>query len=244
MMPHSISGWVEASWLVTLVRLALISTYFLCEMAVRSLGSSATSASRIIRRRLSPVTRDTVDGDALGLIGGSAWGTTIFCGSCAPSKAAPMPACSRKARRVFPGFGIIISALTASITRGSGWFGKRCKMNGVRNAGRPQQFMTRRDMLWLLGSAAPAARAQHSTGMASRGVAPQPRGKPSGLPFHARFTDVAAQAGLHEPVVYGPTGRTDYILESMGCGVAFLDYDNDGWLDVFVLSGPRPGGPR
>ena len=79
--------------------------------------------------------------------------------------------------------------------------------------------------------------------MASRGVAPQPRGKPSGLPFHARFTDVAAQAGLRHPVIYGPEGRADYILESMGCGVAFLDYDNDGWLDIFVLSGTRRDGP-
>ena len=99
--------------------------------------------------------------------------------------------------------------------------------------------MTRREMLWLLAS---AARAQQTGGMATRGVAPQPRGKPSGLPFHARFTDVAATAGLREPVIYGPVGRTDYILESMGCGVAFLDYDNDGWLDIlraFAAPGAR-----
>ena len=99
--------------------------------------------------------------------------------------------------------------------------------------------MTRRDMLWLLAS---GARAQQS-GMASRGLTSQPRGKRSGLPFHARFTDIAAQAGLREPVIYGPEGRVDYILESMGCGVAFFDYDNDGWLDVFVLSGTRRQGP-
>ncbi len=103
--------------------------------------------------------------------------------------------------------------------------------------------MTRRELLWLLASAAPSLRAQQSTGMATRGVAPRPHGKPSGLPFHARFTDLAAQAGLREPVIYGPVGRTDYILESMGCGVAFLDYDNDGWLDVLVLSGTRREGP-
>jgi len=36
--------------------------------------------------------------------------------------------------------------------------------------------------------------------MVSRGVASQPRGKPSGLPFHARFTDVAAAAALREIV--------------------------------------------
>ena len=80
-------------------------------------------------------------------------------------------------------------------------------------------------------------------GMATRGIRPQPRGKPSGLPFHAHFTDVAAHAGLREPVIYGPPDRMDYILESMGCGVAFLDYDNDGWLDIFLLSGTRREGP-
>jgi hypothetical protein len=78
--------------------------------------------------------------------------------------------------------------------------------------------------------------------MATRGITPQPRGKPSGLPFHARFTDVAREAGLREPVIFGPSGRMDYIVESMGCGIAFLDYDNDGWLDIFVLSGTRREG--
>ena len=77
--------------------------------------------------------------------------------------------------------------------------------------------------------------------MASRGVKPSPRGKPSGLPFHAHFTDVAKQAGLTEVVVCGHPDRCDYIIETMSCGVAFLDYDNDGWLDIFVLTGSRFG---
>jgi hypothetical protein len=79
-------------------------------------------------------------------------------------------------------------------------------------------------------------------GMASRGVKPTMRGKPSGVPFHARFTDVAAQAGLRTPLIYGWPDRTDYIVETMGAGVAFLDYDNDGWLDIFVLCGSRLDG--
>lgn len=56
------------------------------------------------------------------------------------------------------------------------------------------------------------------------------------LPF-SRFTDVAAQAGLTEAIVYGPTGEVPYIIESMGGGCAFFDYDNDGWMDIFVLGG-------
>ncbi len=66
-----------------------------------------------------------------------------------------------------------------------------------------------------------------------------PRGKPSGRPFHARFTDVARQAGLVEPIVYGGVDTKRYIVEVVGCGVAFLDYDNDGWQDVLVLSGTQ-----
>jgi hypothetical protein len=103
--------------------------------------------------------------------------------------------------------------------------------------------MTRRQMLALLASSAGVCQAQQLGGMASRGVKPQPRGKPSGLPFHAHFTDVARQAGLTAPVIYGPPDRMDYILESMGCGLAFIDYDNDGWLDIFLLSGTRREGP-
>jgi hypothetical protein len=54
---------------------------------------------------------------------------------------------------------------------------------------------------------------------------------------------VASQAGLKEVVVWGHPDHNDYIVESMGCGAAFLDYDNDGWLDIFVLSGSRFGDP-
>ena len=96
--------------------------------------------------------------------------------------------------------------------------------------------MTRRSLLALAASSSAVSRGQ---GIATRGVKPAPRAKPSGLPFHARFTDVAAEAGLRQPVIYGGTDRKNYILETVGCGVAFLDYDNDGWLDIFVLCGSR-----
>jgi len=52
-----------------------------------------------------------------------------------------------------------------------------------------------------------------------------------------RLVDVAASAGLKHPTVYGNSGHRDYIVEAIGCGCAFIDYDNDGWMDIFVLSG-------
>ena len=51
------------------------------------------------------------------------------------------------------------------------------------------------------------------------------------------------QAGFKETVVAGHAHHADYIIEAMSCGVAFLDYDNDGWLDILVLSGSRLGDP-
>lgn len=79
----------------------------------------------------------------------------------------------------------------------------------------------------------------YGQGVASRGIQPLLRDEPSGLRFHARFTDVAHQAGLRSPVVYGEADSKEYILETIGPGTAFFDYDNDGWLDVFLLSGSR-----
>jgi hypothetical protein len=93
--------------------------------------------------------------------------------------------------------------------------------------------MTRRNWLALAGGAA------FGQGMSRRNVAPTPRGKPSGWPFHSKFSDVAAAAGLRPPTIYGGVARKNYLPETVGCGVAFLDYDNDGWLDIFVLCGSR-----
>jgi hypothetical protein len=79
-------------------------------------------------------------------------------------------------------------------------------------------------------------------GMGGHTVKPMPRGVPSGRPFNAHFVDVAANAGLRVPVIYGGEEAKKYIIESTGCGCAFIDYDNDGWMDLFILSGTRLGG--
>ena len=76
-------------------------------------------------------------------------------------------------------------------------------------------------------------------GISTHTAKPQPRSAPSGRPFNAHFVDVAKEAGLHAPVIYGGVERAKYLVEATGCGCAFIDYDNDGWMDIFVLSGTR-----
>jgi hypothetical protein len=76
-------------------------------------------------------------------------------------------------------------------------------------------------------------------GVAPRSVRPEPKPAPSGRPFNAHFTDIAREAGLTGPVIYGNPDFKEYILEAIGCGCAFIDYDNDGWLDVFLLCGTK-----
>jgi hypothetical protein len=55
-------------------------------------------------------------------------------------------------------------------------------------------------------------------------------------PF-STFTDVAASAGLTATMYYGVPEAVTYIIEEMGGGCAFFDYDNDGWMDIFILGG-------
>src|SRR3979411_686371 len=70
-----------------------------------------------------------------------------------------------------------------------------------------------------------------------------PTSSPVGrLPF-SRFTDVAREAGLTAPTIYGGFEHDIYINESVGGGCAFFDYDNDSWMDIFVLGGSRLEGP-
>jgi hypothetical protein len=58
-------------------------------------------------------------------------------------------------------------------------------------------------------------------------------------PPFSRFVDVAASAGLTQTMFYGEGATATYVTEIMGGGCAFFDYDNDGWMDIFVLGGRR-----
>ncbi len=60
--------------------------------------------------------------------------------------------------------------------------------------------------------------------------------------FELRFTDVGQQAGFNTPMVFGGAKEKKYILETTGSGVALIDYDNDGWTDVFLVNGSTLSG--
>jgi len=53
------------------------------------------------------------------------------------------------------------------------------------------------------------------------------------------YVDVAKEAGLTVPNVWGGVERKRYIVEAKGSGIAFFDYDMDGWLDVYMTNGLR-----
>jgi len=64
-----------------------------------------------------------------------------------------------------------------------------------------------------------------------------PASQPTSWPVS--FVDVAKQAGLVHPSIYGGMDRKRFITETNGSGVALFDFDDDGLLDALVLSGTR-----
>jgi enediyne biosynthesis protein E4 len=51
------------------------------------------------------------------------------------------------------------------------------------------------------------------------------------------FQDIAEKAGLTTWRHVMGTPEKKFILETVGSGVALLDYDNDGWLDIYLVNG-------
>ncbi len=68
-------------------------------------------------------------------------------------------------------------------------------------------------------------------------------------PPKVQFEDIAAQAGLRFHHVSGNAVEKKFLVEGTGSGVALLDFDNDGLLDIFLVNGtrwhePSAGGSR
>jgi hypothetical protein len=60
--------------------------------------------------------------------------------------------------------------------------------------------------------------------------------------MEVKLVEVAQQSGITVKTVYGDEKRNRYLLETTGCGAAFIDYNNDGWIDVFLVNGTRLDG--
>ena len=99
-------------------------------------------------------------------------------------------------------------------------------------------MITRRALLALLLARPPASGVR--AGRSPRAASSRSRAasRPAARSWRVSPTS-RQQAGLTAPIIYGGVDSKSYIIEVVGCGVAFLDYDNDGWLDLFVLSGTR-----
>ncbi len=60
-----------------------------------------------------------------------------------------------------------------------------------------------------------------------------------------RLVNVARESGINHPTTFGDERRNRYLLETTGCGIAFIDYDGDGWQDIFQVNGTRlDGAPK
>ena len=94
----------------------------------------------------------------------------------------------------------------------------------------------------ILTVAALCSAAAFTQGIATRNVKPSAREKASGRPWPSRLTNIARQAGLTHPTIYGAESQVQYLAETSSGGIALIDYDNDGWLDIFVVSGTRLDG--
>ena len=54
-----------------------------------------------------------------------------------------------------------------------------------------------------------------------------------------QFVDMAERAGLKDVFVCGDDKSKRYIVETLGTGIALVDYDNDGYPDVFAVTASR-----
>ncbi len=74
-----------------------------------------------------------------------------------------------------------------------------------------------------------------TTPPSSPDVAPQASSEAKRPAGPIEFFDVTTQAGIHFKHNTGAFGKK-YLPETMGSGVCFLDYDNDGWQDILLVN--------
>lgn len=127
---------------------------------------------------------------------------------------------------------------------------KSSRRNFLQSLSRTALVLSLEDVLSLALPGPPNTALAQMGARPTYNTAPQapPKVLPSpiaGTPLGVSFIDVAKQAGLHAKTIYGGEHKNKYLLETTGCGVAFYDYDQDDWVDIFLVNGTRlEGFPR
>src|ERR1700685_1009920 len=111
------------------------------------------------------------------------------------------------------------------------------------------RFLSRTALVLPFADVLALAAPQQLKGPVERSYDAKPKAAPKGpkspiegTPLGVSFVDVVHEAGLAVKTIYGGEHKNKFLLETTGCGLAFYDYDNDGWLDIFLVNGTRPGG--
>src|SRR5215813_3612662 len=81
----------------------------------------------------------------------------------------------------------------------------------------------------------PATTVAPTVEIANQAPSPSPSPTPPRPSGPIEFVDVTAQAGIHFKHNTGAFGKK-YLPETMGSGVCVIDYDNDGWPDIFFVN--------
>ena len=93
---------------------------------------------------------------------------------------------------------------------------------------RKRPFLVLTLLVLSLSAASPVVPGQAGEKSSSKRLTASPK---------VHFVDVAEQAGLTARTEAGGEKSKKYIIETTGSGVAAIDFDNDGWPDVFLVNG-------
>ena len=111
----------------------------------------------------------------------------------------------------------------------------------IRSLSRTALVLPFADIVALAQKIGPTERSYNAKAMAAKG----PKSPLEGTPLGVSFVEVVKESGLNVKTTYGGEGKNKFLLETTGCGLAFYDYDDDGWLDIFLVNGWRlEGFPR
>lgn len=101
----------------------------------------------------------------------------------------------------------------------------------------PTPFWTRRNLLRTAPALCASAMFPRILSAAPQEQPARPLESPQSTKRFSKLVDVSKSAGLTATMYYGVPEAITYIVEEMGGGCAFFDYDNDGWMDIFILGG-------